>query len=61
MYCAPERPQLIIMDSHSYHETLGLIDAAIANNIVLLAFPPHTTQWLCPLGKSIFGPLKRVL
>jgi hypothetical protein len=58
-HCGPERPQLIIMDSHSSHETLGLIDAAIANDIVLLAFPPHTTQWLCPLDKSIFGPLSR--
>ena len=58
-HSGPERPQLIIMDSHSSHETLGLIDAAIANDIVLLAFPPHTTQWLCPLDKSIFGPLSR--
>lgn len=58
-HCGPQRPQLIILDSHSSHETLGLIDAAVANNIALLAFPPHTTQWLCPLDKTIFGPLSR--
>ena len=58
-YCGPERPQIIILDSHSSHETLGLIDAAIAEDIVLLAFPPHTTQWLCPLDKTVFGPLSR--
>ncbi|XP_052278809.1 uncharacterized protein LOC127877190 [Dreissena polymorpha] len=58
-HCGPARPQLIILDSHSSHETLGLIDAAIANDVHLLAFPPHTTQWLCPLDKSVFGPLSR--
>ena len=27
-HCGEESPQLIILDSHSSHETLGLIDAA---------------------------------
>ncbi|KAL5010141.1 hypothetical protein ScPMuIL_012446 [Solemya velum] len=58
-HCGPERPQLIILDSHSSHESLGLIDAARDENITLLTFPPHTTQWLCPLDKSVFGPLSR--
>ena len=58
-FCGPDRPQIIFLDSHSSHETLGFIQAAKDNNIILLAFPPHTTQWLCPLDKSIFGPLSR--
>ena len=46
-YCGPERPQLIVLDSHSSHETLGLIEAARD------ALPPHTTQHLCPLDKTV--------
>ena len=57
--CGKERPQLILLDSHSSHETLGIIEAARNENIILLAFPPHTTQWLCPLDKSVFSPLSR--
>ncbi|XP_046583060.1 MFS-type transporter clz9-like [Haliotis rubra] len=56
-HCGPERPQLIVLDSHSSHETLGLLEKAKANDVTILAFPPHTTQWLCPLDKSVFGPL----
>ena len=40
------RPQVIILDSHSSHETLGLIEAARENGIILFALPPHTTHWL---------------
>ncbi|XP_067649060.1 uncharacterized protein [Haliotis asinina] len=58
-HCGPERPQLIVLDSHSSHETLGLLEKAKANDVTILAFPPHTTQWLCPLDKSVFGPLSR--
>ncbi|XP_033725586.1 uncharacterized protein LOC117315461 [Pecten maximus] len=58
-HCGPERPQLIILDSHSSHETLGLIEAARQNNINLFALPPHTTQYLNPLDKTVFGPFQR--
>jgi hypothetical protein len=34
-YCGPERPQIILLDSHSSHETLDLIDLARENNIAL--------------------------
>ena len=57
--CGKERPQLILLDNYSSHETLGIIEAARNENIILLAFPPHTTQWLCPLDKSVFSPLSR--
>ena len=58
-FCGPERPQLILLDSHSSHETLGLLEAARANNIAIFAFPPHTTHWLCPLDKSVFSPFEK--
>ncbi|CAC5401576.1 unnamed protein product [Mytilus coruscus] len=55
-FCGPERPQIILLDSHSSHETLDLIEVACENGIELFTFPPHTTHWLCPLDKTIFGP-----
>ncbi|XP_053396003.1 uncharacterized protein LOC128556111 [Mercenaria mercenaria] len=58
-YCSPKRPQLTILNSQSSHETLGFIDICLQNDIALLAFPPHTTQWFCPLDKTVFGPLSR--
>ena len=58
-HCGPERPQLILLDSHSSHETLGLIELARENNIHLFALPPHTAQYLNPLDKTVFGPFQR--
>ncbi|CAG2198780.1 unnamed protein product [Mytilus edulis] len=58
-FCGPERPQIILLDSHSSHETLDLIEVARENGIELFTFPPHTTHWLCPLDKTVFGPLIR--
>ena len=58
-HCGEERPHLIILDSHSTHETLGLLDAARETGIELLALPPHTSQWLCPMNKTVFRPLSR--
>jgi len=55
--CGPQRPQVLILDSHHSHETLGLLEEAIANNIKVLAMPPHTTHYLCPLDRTVFGPL----
>jgi hypothetical protein len=51
-YCGSERPQMIILDSHSSHETIGLISLARENDIHLFALPPHTTQYLNPLDKT---------
>lgn len=53
-----ERPQLLLLDSHCSHETLGLLEAASKENITLLAFPPHTTHYLQPLDRSVFRSLK---
>ena len=55
----PERPQLLIVDSHCSHEPLELIEMAEKENITLLALPSHCTHWLQPWDKSMFAPLKR--
>ncbi len=57
--CGPDRPQILIMNSHSSHETLGLLERAKQENIHILALPPHTTHHLQPLDESVCGPLKR--
>jgi hypothetical protein len=35
-HCGEERPRLIILDGHHSHETIGIIDAARKENILLL-------------------------
>lgn len=57
--CGPDRPQLLILDGHSSHETLGMLMQAMEENVHILALPPHTTHALQPLDKAVFGPLNR--
>lgn len=57
-YCGPERPQLLILDGHGSHETLAIIERAIAEDIIMISLPPHCTHVLQPLDRSVFGPLK---
>lgn len=57
--CGEGRPQLLLLDGHHSHETLGLIELARENDIILLCLPPHTTHYLCPLDRTVFGPLSR--
>ncbi|XP_041370288.1 uncharacterized protein LOC121384088 [Gigantopelta aegis] len=58
-HCGPERPQLLILDSHSSHEVIGLLENAAEENISILALPPHTTHALQPLDKQVFGPFSK--
>ncbi|XP_033730751.1 uncharacterized protein LOC117320202 [Pecten maximus] len=58
-HCGPERPQLLIMDSHSSHEVLSLLEKAKQENIHILALPPHCTHALQPLDKTVFGPFNK--
>ena len=55
-----ERPLLLIFDGHMTHVTLGVIEKAVEENVVLLKLPPHATDVLQPLDVSCFGPLKRL-
>ena len=58
-HCGPQRPQLIILDGHNSHQTLGLIMSALENNIHILALPPHNTHYSQPLDRAVFGPLNK--
>lgn len=58
-HCGPERPQLLILDGHGSHETLGLLELAAEENIHILALPPHTTHFLQPLDRTVFGPFNK--
>ena len=58
-HCGPERPQLLVLDSHGSHEVVELLDLARQNSIHIIALPPHTTHVLQPLDRVVFGPFKR--
>ncbi|OLN95741.1 Jerky-like protein [Colletotrichum chlorophyti] len=53
-----ERTKLLILDSHSSHETAEFIHLCLQNQIYLLYLPPHTSYVLQPLDQSVFSPLK---
>ncbi|KAJ8960935.1 hypothetical protein NQ318_020235 [Aromia moschata] len=47
---------LLIMDNHSSHRSIQVLDFASENNIILLTIPPHTTHKLQPLDVAVYGP-----
>nr|XP_011443131.2 jerky protein homolog [Crassostrea gigas] len=55
--CGDARPQLLILDGHSSHESLAILESAIQNDIHIISLPPHTTHALQPLDRSVFGPM----
>lgn len=56
--CGDARPQLLILDSHHSHEVLEMLELAKAQNIHVMALPPHTTHILQPLDRVVFKPFK---
>ena len=57
----PERPVLLILDGHASHSTIDMIEAAMANNVILLAMAPHTTHMCQPLDVAVFRSFKAEL
>ena len=57
--CAIAQPQLLMLAPHSSQESLNLLTLAKANDIQLLALPPHTTHWMNPLDKTSFGSFQK--
>lgn len=49
--------RILILDGYASHITTAAISFAIANKIILLCLPPHTTHILQPLDVAIFAPL----
>lgn len=52
-----EQKCLLILDNHTSHRSLAVVEYASANNVVLLSVPPHCTHKLQPLDVSVYGPL----
>ena len=53
------RPVLLILDGHSSHKDLKVIEYARENHIHMLSTPPHTTHKLQPLDQVFFKPFKQ--
>ena len=49
---------MLILDGHTSHLTIDVIDLARANNVVMFCLPPHLTHLLQPLDVSVFKSLK---
>ena len=50
--------RLLLQDGHASHINMKLIDMAVANNVILLCLPPHTTHLLQPLDVAVYKSLK---
>ncbi|WAR23829.1 hypothetical protein MAR_037498 [Mya arenaria] len=46
LHCGKERPVVLLMDNHDSHISIPLIEAGLANDIVLVGLPRHTTRLL---------------
>lgn len=53
-----ERPVLLLLDGHASHKTLDAINFCRENGIIMITFPPHTSNKLQPLDVGVFGPFK---
>ena len=53
-----ERPQILVLDGHDSHNFIELIDAATENNVHIIELPAHTSHWLQPCDRTVFGPFK---
>ncbi|XP_053403259.1 uncharacterized protein LOC128558349 [Mercenaria mercenaria] len=49
---------LVLYDGHRSHVSLGLIEWAQKNGIVLFVLPPHCSHLLQPLDVSCYGPFE---
>lgn len=52
-----ERKILLLLDGHSSHKSLDVLEFAKKNNIILFCFPPHCTHRVQPLDVAFYGPL----
>ncbi|CAH1970304.1 unnamed protein product [Acanthoscelides obtectus] len=53
-----ENPALILMDNHTSHVNLRVVEFARQNSIIIVTFPPHCSHKLQPLDITVYGPFK---
>ena len=54
-----DEPMLLVLGNHDSHVSIGSVDIAKNNGVVLLKFLPRCTHKLQPLDRSVFGPFKK--
>ena len=59
LYAPPARPLLLLLDGHSPHYQLELLQIAAAEGIIIFCLPPHATHILQPLDNGAFGAIKQ--
>jgi hypothetical protein len=52
---------LLLMDGHSTHISVGLLEWAKSMNIVIFILPAHTSHLLQPLDVACFGPVQQFM
>ncbi|CAK1582747.1 unnamed protein product [Parnassius mnemosyne] len=60
MHIRPSKanPALVLMDNHSSHVNLRVVEFARQNSIIIVTFPPHCSHKLQPLDVTVYGPFK---
>lgn len=56
--CSKQNKVLLIMDNHESHLSIPGLDFCKDNGIIVLTLPPHTSNKLQPLDRTVFGPFK---
>lgn len=57
--CSTENPILLLLDNHTSHRTLDVLQFCRENGIHVLSFPPHCSHRMQPLDISVFSAFKK--
>lgn len=57
MFSTSERPVLVILDGHSTHLQVNVVELAVENRVTILELPPHSTDILQPLDLAVLKSL----
>ncbi|KAJ4449896.1 hypothetical protein ANN_01302 [Periplaneta americana] len=49
---------LLVLDGHSSHKNLDVLEYAKTNGVIMICLPPHCTHRMQPLDVAFFGPFK---
>lgn len=53
-HSSKENPTLLLLDNHESHLSIGALNLAKANGIIILTIPPHCSNKLQPLDISVY-------
>ncbi|KAJ4449391.1 hypothetical protein ANN_00790 [Periplaneta americana] len=48
----------LVLDGHSSHKNLDVLEYAKTNGVIMVCLPPHCTHRMQPLDVAFFGPFK---